>query len=52
MSHWLTDSSKIKWFIANACKYLLDESLIHKKSNVTFDYELKNENKKNESSFR
>lgn len=24
VSHWLTDSSKIKWFIANGCKYLLD----------------------------
>jgi len=26
VSHWLIDSSKIKWFIENACKYLLDES--------------------------
>jgi len=28
VSHWLMDSSKINWFIANACKYMLDESFM------------------------
>jgi len=36
VNHWLTDSSKIRWFITNGSKYLLDESQIPNKATVRY----------------